>query len=73
MWLSRPDASPQTQAYQFAACLETKKIGVYFAAMSDDQPAQHLNLLSLAGFVHLPLTELIEKAHLLLFPKMEYQ
>src|SRR5690349_4235667 len=51
-WLSWSYAAPQAQANEFAAGLEAERVGVHFAAMPDDQPAQQRGLFWFAGRVH---------------------
>ena len=50
--LCRSYTTPQAQADEFAASLETEQIGIHFTTMPDDQPAQHLDLFRFAGLVH---------------------
>ena len=51
MELHRSYAIPQTQTSQFIASLKTKQIGVHLPSMTNDQAAQHLDLLCFAGQV----------------------
>ena len=45
----RPNAIPQSQAYEFVTSLEAKQLRIHCAPVADHQAAQHFYLLSLAG------------------------
>lgn len=47
------DAGPEVQANEFVTGFEAEHIGVYGAAMTNDEAAQHLYLLGFAGTVSL--------------------
>src|SRR5258708_5017972 len=49
----RPNAIPQSQAYEFVTSLEAKQLRVHCATVANHQAAHHFYLLSLTGGIPL--------------------